>query len=559
MVQSFAMQELITQLLAKRGVTTKEEREQFLKPDYERDIHDPFLLVDMDVAVARISQAIDENEHIAIYSDFDADGIPAGALLHDVCKKVGHERFTNYIPHRDTEGYGFHIGAVDALHAQEVTLIITVDVGITGHEATAHAKDLGIDVIITDHHLPGETLPDALAVINPQRLDDFYPNIHLCGSGVAFKLTQALIATARSQEKEWIADVPEGWEKWLLDLVAIATVGDMMQLVGENRALVHFGLVVLRKGRRPGVGALCRKLGFRHQYLTEDDIGFSIAPRINASSRMGSPETAFQLLTTDDESIATTAAKELESLNNKRKGTVASMVRVLNERFKNSHDMEVLVAGNPEWNPALLGLAANSLVDTYGKTACLWGRDGTGALKGSCRSNGDVHIVEFFKALGDTLTHFGGHEFAGGFSIAPDAVHTFADVCNEAATHVKPGAQTQAPLASDASLPPLALSQTHAQLECLSPFGMGNPKPVLLYEQVEIASVRQFGKEELHLEVQLNDEARGGTLRAIAFFKTHTSFTRDLVAGERVDVLATLELSRFAGRTSYELRILDVR
>lgn len=564
------MNDLIDELLQKRGITTDEQREVFLKPDYDRDTHDPFLLTDMDVAVARILKAIDEKERIAIYSDFDADGIPAGALLHDVFTKAGLESFsandkaqagfTNYIPHRDVEGYGFHVDAVDTLHAQGVTLIITVDVGISGHEAVAHAKDLGIDVIVTDHHLPGETLPEALAVINPQRLDDFYPCIDLCGSGVAYKLAQALLQQARIEEKEWVADIPEGWEKWLLDLVAIATVGDMVSLTGENRALVHFGLVVLRKSPRPGMSALCKKLGIKQQFLTEDDIGFSIAPRINASSRMGSPETAFTLLTTTDDSEAMYAATELESLNNKRKGTVAHMVKDLKERFAKGHeDDALLVAGNPNWNPALLGLAANSLVDTYGKTTCLWGRDGTGALKGSCRSSGDVHIVELFKALGDTLTHYGGHEFAGGFSVASDAVHTFPEACNSVYEQACATTPAHTTITADAPLPHHDLRNTHTQLNCLAPFGMGNPKPILAYTQARVASVRQFGKEQLHLEVQLRDEEHGTTLRAIAFFKQSDSFSKPLQEGACVDVLATLELSRFAGRVNYELRILDVQ
>jgi len=549
------MQDFINELLARRGIVTDEERERFFNPDYERDTHDPFLLPDMLSAVDRIIDAIDAGERIAIYSDFDADGIPAGVIVREALEKMGHTRMVNYIPHRDTEGYGFHANAVEKLAREGVTLIITVDVGITAHDAVDCAREHGVDIIITDHHLPAETLPSAYAVINPQRADSVYPYRDLCGSGVAFKLVHALIAHARTKEKEWVRAVPEGWEKWLLDLVAIATIGDMVPLTGENRVLVYYGLLVFRKTRRAGLIALCRTLRLSQPHIQEDDIGFSIAPRINASSRMGSPETAFELLRTTDDTKATELARSLERLNNQRKAHVAHIVKDLKKKLAtHTKETAVLVAGDPQWNPALLGLAANAIVDTFGRTTCLWGRDGTGALKGSCRSNGDIHVVELFEALGDALVVYGGHEYAGGFTVATDAIHTFADMCNEVAR----GVCHSDPVVvhADTFLPRAPLAHTYRQLSALAPFGMGNEKPCLEARDVSVTSVRQFGKDDAHVEVRgiYNDIE----VRAIAFFKRATSFTREPKVGERVSILSTVACSRFGGRVSYELRIVDI-
>jgi len=549
------MHDLIDQLLARRGVVTDEERERFFHPDYDRDTHDPFLLPDMRVSVDRITTAIDARERIAVYSDFDADGIPAGVIVREALEKLGHAGVVSYIPHRDTEGYGFHRDAVEKLAREGVTLIITVDVGITAHDAVLYARERGIDVIITDHHLPAETLPSAYAVINPQRSDSEYPYRDLCGSGVAFKLVQALISNARKKKKEWVRSVPEGWEKWLLDLVAIATVGDMVPLTGENRVLVHYGLLVFRKTRRVGLIVLCRALRLSQSYIQEDDIGFSIAPRINASSRMGTPEIAFELLRTTDEVEAVELARALERLNNQRKAHVAHIVKDLKKKLA-THPKEaaVLVAGDPQWNPALLGLAANSIVEAFGRTTCLWGRDGTGALKGSCRSNGDVHVVELFEALGDALVVYGGHEYAGGFTVATDAIHTFADLCNEVAQGVchRPSVAVHA----DALLPHAPLARTYRELSVLAPFGVGNEKPLLEARDVSITAVRQFGKDDAHLEIL--GTHNGTRIRAIAFFKHATSFTRAPKVGETISIIGTVECSRFNGRVRYEMRIVDI-
>ncbi len=556
------MQTLIDTLLRKRGIKTKKEREIFFNPDYERDVLDPFGLVDMEKAVERIISAIDNDEKIAIYSDFDADGIPAGVILHDFFKKIEYENFVNYIPHRDTQGYGFHTEAIDELKTKGVSVIITVDVGIADISTCDYAKENDIDVIITDHHLTKDTLPDAVAVINPQRKDDTYENKNICGAGVAFKVVQALVIQARRDKKEWIANVVDGWEKWLLDLVAIATISDMVSLTGENRALVHFGLMVLRKSKRPGIDALCKQMRLQKEYLTEDDIGFAIAPRINASSRMGSPETAFNMLSEKDASRATDAAKQLESLNRKRKASVASIVRALKKRFSDdpqTAERSVLVAGDTQYNTALLGLAASSISDKYKKTVCIWGREGTGDLKGSCRSAGGVHIVDLFKGAEYALEKYGGHKYAGGFSVKKEYIHTIADEFNKAVQLLKTDKAEGDSVVADAQIPQVPIERTYSEINKMAPFGMGNAKPIFVYKNAPIASIKTFGTDDSHLEVSIKQNGALPQMRAIAFFKGLDSFDKQARENSSVDIVGTLEKSRFLGRVRYEIRILDIQ
>src|SRR3989344_2557365 len=278
-IRVMEISELVRTLLAKRGVENDADVAAFLNPDYELHTHDPFLLQGMDVAVARLLSAIDAGERIAVYADFDCDGIPGAALLSDFFNKIGYENFEVYLPHRDREGYGFHTEAISALAARGVKLIITVDVGTTAVDAVAFAKEKGVDVIVTDHHEPirdpsasngpgiPAQLPDAVAVLNPKIAP--YPFPSLCGAAVAFKLAQAAIQEGRKRGLKQFATIPLGWEKWLLDMVAIATIADMVPLVGENRALAHWGLQVLRKSPRPGIRALCAKLRLRQDELSE--------------------------------------------------------------------------------------------------------------------------------------------------------------------------------------------------------------------------------------------------------------------------------------------------
>ncbi|MCD5384428.1 MAG: single-stranded-DNA-specific exonuclease RecJ [Candidatus Pacebacteria bacterium] len=556
--------EIVQILLHKIGITTLDEAEAFINPSYDEHLHDPFLMAGMSKAVDRILRAISDGEKIAVYSDFDADGIPAGVILHDFFKKIGFDNFVNYIPHRHTEGYGFHQDAVEKLAKDDVGLIITVDVGITAVDAVKHASELGIDVIITDHHEPKEGLPDAIAILNPKQVHCQYPFDGLCGAGVAYKLIQALIIKGKQQQSKALMfkESPEGWEKWLLDLVAIATVADMVPLVGENRVLVHWGLIVLHKSKRVGIQALCNKLRIKQQLLDENDIGFSIAPRINAASRMGCPEDAFNLLSTTDMLEAEMLASKLESLNNKRKGQVAAMVRKINikiEQMKELGDLpRVIVVGDPSWSPALVGLAAGSLADKLDKVVCVWGREGTGVLKGSCRSGDGTSVIEMFQAVGDALLYFGGHHAAGGFAVDDEYIHTLGEALSSAHASVSTNEHTIESVSGDIKMLLKQVNYTTLnEFKALTPFGVGNPKPVLSFNSVEVTSVRHFGKEQNHIEIYIKDTS-GYSRKASKFFATSTSFSKEVIEGVVVTLLANIEESSFAGRRTLELRIVDI-
>ncbi len=557
--------DLVKTLLKNRGVNNTEEAENFLNSNYELHTHDPFLMHGMDVAVAHILETIESNGKIAIYSDFDADGILGGVLMHDFFKKIGYTCFINYIPHRSTEGYGFHKDAVDKLAKDGVSLIITVDVGITDAETVRHARELGVDCIITDHHEVSAEVPSAVAVLNPKQKNCKYPFNDLCGAGVAYKLVQALTEYGRKHKSKafMFEDVPEGWEKWLLDLVAMATVADMVPLIGENRALVKWGLVVLHKSRRPGIHALCKRLGIKQHLIAEDDIAFMIAPRINAASRMDEPEDAFNLLATEAHEDAINCVSHLEKLNNKRKGAVSSIVREVKKKLKASGQSDnlpgVLVSGNPEWNPALLGLVAGSISDKFSRPVCLWGREGTGILKGSCRSGGIVNIVKMLDCAGDALLRFGGHEAAGGFSVANEHVHTLQETLEKAYKKCR-GKENENCIdknLSEMSLQLTDVSQNiYREVSLLAPFGIGNNKPIFEFKNIKIESIREFGKDKNHIEIFVSSGAKT-KVRAYTFFADKSSFSMSVKEDQVVNLFATIEESVWNGRR-IELKIVDI-
>ena len=356
--------ELLGHLLFHRGIKTRDEAERFLKPSYERDLHDPFLILNMKKAVDRILKAVAQDEKIVIYGDYDCDGIPGSVVLHDFFKKIGYKNFSVYIPHRHLEGYGLNIKAVEKFAEEGTKLLITVDCGITDVAEVERANELGVDVIITDHHLPQAEVPKAYAILNSKQEEDTYPFDMLCGAGVAFKLVQALL---KSGKDLW--NIKEGWEKWLLDVAGISTIADMVPLHGENRALAYYGLKVLQRTSRPGLLKLFSKARVNLSELTETDVGFTIGPRINAASRMGVPINALNLLSTTDEVEAGVMADYLESKNNERKRTVLKMMTQVEKMMASDQGLSVIVVGDKSWPPGVVGLAASKIVERYKRPA----------------------------------------------------------------------------------------------------------------------------------------------------------------------------------------------
>ena len=549
--------DLVRTLLVKRGVESDADITAFLNPDYELHTHSPFLLQGMDTAVVRLLSAVEKNERIAVYADFDCDGIPGAAILSDFFRKIGYENFEVYLPHRDREGYGFHTDAIGQLAARKVKLIITVDVGTVAFDAVTFSNTLGVDVIVTDHHEPQKNLPEALAVINPKLGE--YPFPHLCGAAMAFKLAQATLIEGKKRGLPNFTAIPEGWEKWLLDMVAVATVADMVPLVGENRVLAQYGLKVLRRSQRVGIDALCNKLRLRKSELTEDDIGFSIAPRINAASRMDSPDLALKLLTTQDSVEAEQLAAQLEKLNTKRKSVVAGMVKQARAHAKArfTDEDKVVVLGEPDWKPALLGLAANSLMNDRGGVVCLWGRDANGKIKGSCRSDGAVSLTELFANAGDVFEEAGGHKASGGFTVSHEQVHALPEALAAAGMRLAGSAKVLDVREQDALI---TLSEVASPLfvdvSRLAPYGTGNPKPIFLITGTIVTGLNRFGKEKNHVEILLECRTTGFRCRAFDFFRAPEDFTHTPVQGAEAKVLATVERDTYRGGLA--LRIVDV-
>ena len=569
-VRPFSGDTILDHLLQARGVGT-EEKEAFLNPDYDKHVYDPFLMMDMEKSVKKIISAMDNNEKIVIYGDFDADGIPASVILHDFFKKISYNNFINYIPHRHKEGFGFHVHVVEALAEENKAdinhtgmLVITVDCGIADVETVKKANELGIDVIITDHHLPDKELPNAYAVIDPKRMDCSYPDKMLCGAGVAFKLVQALILYDRLHDNKF--NIKEGWEKWLLDLVGIATLSDMVPLVNENRVFAKFGLMVLRKTQRLGLIKLFRALKISQKDLVEEDVTFLITPRINAASRMADPKDAFILLATTEPSEAESMVKHLNSINDERKVVVAKMSKEIHKliREMSLENDSVLVVGNPNWSPTLLGLVATTLVKDYGVPVFLWGRS-EGVIKGSCRSDGVCNVVEVMRDIQEKhpklFLNAGGHSFSGGFSINDDFIHEFRDKIKESyksifGTETK-DAKVQSYLADAILLPEQITWKTWSEIEKLMPYGEGNPKPLFVFNDVKIDSIKMFGKQKEHLEISFSN------IKAIQFFAGADIFEEideeiKKNGAVRKTILGHLEKSVFTYSPVLRIRIVDI-
>ena len=509
-------------------------------------------------------EAVKRNDRIAVFSDYDADGIPAAVVFHDFFGRIGFSNFEIYIPHRHDEGFGLNGEAVEELGSRGAKLLITVDCGIGDIEEVTKAKECGMETIIIDHHLPRpsriaglgpkQALPAAYAILNPKQEDCSYPEKMLCGSGVAFKFIQAIL-------KKESFGLKEGIEKWLLDMVGIATLSDMVPLTGENRTLAHFGLKVLRRSPRLGLMKLLRKLNVEQSTLSEDDVGFTLSPRINAASRMGVPRDAFSLFTTTSFDEADRLADHLNKINDERKGTVAAMVKeikgIVSERYAEK-EAGVIVLGNPKWKPALLGLAANTLMNERLCPVFLWGRDGGEILRGSCRSPGDISLVEIMGAVpSGTFIEYGGHAKSGGFSLVTDKVHLLGSELERAYEAVRTKERKEEPEGIDDALSLEEVNHdTYSEIEKLSPFGFGNPKPLFLFEKIPVSSARLFGKEKGHVEFMFKKQ-NGAPVKAISFFAAGSDLAK-IKEGNVISFVAHLEKSFWRGFGELRLRIVDL-
>lgn len=568
---------LLDHLLHSRGVTDQNEKIAFLSPSYDTGCHDPFLLKDMQKTVDRILLAVSTGEKICVYSDFDADGIPGAVVLHDFFKKIGYENTFHYIPDRHMEGFGIHRLALEQIIKDGATLVISIDCGIAEIENASWVKEQGIDLIITDHHTPGAVLPDAFAIVNPKQADCTYPEKMLCGAGVIYKVVQALCTVIRSGSytdtgvATHFADIQikDGWEKWLLDMVGLATLSDMVPLRGENRVFAYFGLTVLRKTPRLGLVRLLKSLKINPSHLSEEDVAFMITPRINAASRMASPMDAFKLLSTTSPEEADMLVTHINGLNTERKTRVAHLVKAIKKSIeeKGLQYKEMIVVGNPDWQPPVLGLVATNIVRDYGKPVFLWGRGEDEVIKGSCRAPEGFDVVKIMREVPEeekVFLNLGGHVAAGGYSVNAEKIHTFEQVLLDAhqriavkeASSENSGGNTD--VLVDWVINPGEVGRgIWSIIEKVGPFGESNPKPLFLMKSMHIRTVKYFGKAKEHLEIEV--ESQGQTAKAIQFFAAEDkNIAGKAVEGAVIDLFVHMEKSMFKNYPEYRLRIVDM-
>ena len=537
---------LCAAVLCARGVDTAPAASAFLAHGPNL-LHDPFLLRDMEKAVERISRAIREQETVAVYGDYDVDGITATCLLTQFLRTLGGQ-VVSYIPDRTEEGYGLNNHAIDALARQGVTLIVTVDCGITAAQEVEYARALGVDVVITDHHQCKEVLPQAVAVVDPRRPDCSYPFPDLAGVGVALKLALAL--TAPAQRPQVLLDYGE--------LAAIGTVADVMLLQGENRALVHLGLERLADCSRPGLQALLREAGCpRGQVPTTVTIGYGLAPRINAAGRMEQAGTALELLLTQDPQRGTELAQELCQLNRLRQAIELEIFQHCDQLLTHTPALSapVIVLAGEGWHQGVIGIVASRLAEKYACPAFMISLDGDKG-KGSCRSFGGFNLFGALERCAPLLDSYGGHELAAGFSIRRDNIPAFRAALCQLVEEFAGHQPMESSLDVDCEIPHCSLLSTQdvESLSLLEPFGSGNPKPVFLLRSVCVLSHTDVGGGR-HLKLKLR---RDGVAMDAIFFSANTAAC-GIENGQRLDIAFTLQINQFRGNRTVQLQLCDLR
>ena len=537
---------LCAAVLCARGVDTAPAASAFLAHGPNL-LHDPFLLRDMEKAVERISRAIREQETVAVYGDYDVDGITATCLLTQFLRTLGGQ-VVSYIPDRTEEGYGLNNHAIDALARQGVTLIVTVDCGITAAQEVEYARALGVDVVITDHHQCKEVLPQAVAVVDPRRPDCSYPFPDLAGVGVALKLALAL--TAPAQRPQVLLDYGE--------LAAIGTVADVMLLQGENRALVHLGLERLADCSRPGLQALLREAGCpRGQVPTTVTIGYGLAPRINAAGRMEQAGTALELLLTQDPQRGQELAQELCQLNRLRQAIELEIFQHCDQLLTHTPALSapVIVLAGEGWHQGVIGIVASRLAEKYACPAFMISLDGAKG-KGSCRSFGGFNLFGALERCAPLLDSYGGHELAAGFSIRRDNIPAFRAALCQLVEEFAGHQPMESSLDVDCEIPHCSLLSTQdvESLSLLEPFGSGNPKPVFLLRSVCVLSHTDVGGGR-HLKLKLR---RDGVAMDAIFFSANTAAC-GIENGQRLDIAFTLQINQFRGNRTVQLQLCDLR
>lgn len=541
--QTYGVPFFLAMLMNIRGLDDAAHLREFLGEG--EPLSDPFLLKDMDKAAARITRAVDNMEKIAVYGDYDADGVTSTAMLYSYLETRGADVIF-YIPQREGEGYGMNMGAVEYLKEQGVSLIVTVDNGISSVQEVARANELGIDVVVTDHHRPQEILPDAVAVVDAYRPDDTSPYKHFSGVGIAFKLLMAL--------EDGAGDVEDLLEAYS-DLAAIGTIGDIVPLTGENRTLIRAGLERLSQSDRPGVQALLENAGIAGKALTSTNVAFTLVPRINATGRMGAPERAVRLLISGYEEEAEVLSEEICADNEERRRVEAEIAEAAFADIEAKGYMKdrVVVVDGENWHHGVIGIVASRVTERCGKPCMIISRGETEA-KGSGRSIEGFSLFEAICACGDLLIKFGGHPMAAGITLKPENIEAFRKRLNQYAAEHFPQMPTQT-VTLDCKLNPAALSVSMAQsLTQLEPFGNGNPQPVFGLFNMELSNVTPVGGGG-HLRLTL--EKNGAVITAMRFNTKPEELPYHI--GDKIDLAVQLEAREFRGQPSLTVIVRDMK
>ncbi len=574
------LEKAIEDILVKRGIDTPEKKEEFLHPDYKKNTYDPNLLSDMDRAVERVLQARKDKELICVYGDYDVDGITSSTILHDFFQQIGIKSFT-YLPDRNKEGYGLNKKAIDYILEQGADLIITVDCGITGAKEVEYAREKNLDVVITDHHFVPEEIPRAVAVVNPKKPGDKYPEKMLAGVGVAFKLIEAVAQRIEGYDLEQL--------KWLLDLVAVGSVADCVPLLGENRTLTKFGLIVLARTRRTGLKQLFEVGRVKispSQLPTGEQISFQVAPRINAAGRMDHASAAYELLIKNEEERveARSLALDIESQNQHRQKVTQEIIKEVEGKLDKKNLPAVIIDYSEHWSLGVVGLVAGKIADKHNRP-CILLKEKDGLLKGSCRSVPAFHLMEALTKLKDLLEGFGGHSQAAGITVKKENFAEFKKRFTELVAEKKLGDIKKSVDIDERIKIDEINEKLLDELMLMEPFGQGNKKPQFLSENVVIQKIAYLGADQQHLKMWIADSKDSPrSLELITFnYKNNLEiFTGDneqagdnkeagdneqatgekqknhLQPGNKINIVYTLQENIWNGHRSIQGRIVDL-
>lgn len=550
LIRELGLSKIISRILISRDIVNPDDARRYLSPSL-RDLHNPFLMQDMKKAVHRLILAIHRQENVVIYGDYDADGITSVVVLLRFLRQL-YESVTYYIPDRITEGYGLNLAAVERMHSEGISLIITVDCGISDHEPIAYARKLGMDTIILDHHQLSDTLPEAVAVVNPNRTDCPFPFKHLAAVGIVFNFLIALRSALR-QEGFWKNDLYPNLKEYL-DLVALGTIGDIAPLVDENRIFVKIGLDLMTEDRRMGIRALKLVSGIEHQVIDSSKASFCLIPRINAAGRVASAKEAVELLLAEKPEQAEELAWKLDGFNRKRQAMEKLIFSEILEQVGDQFDtgkIGPLVFASPNWHPGVIGIVASRMVDRFGRPAILISlKDGIG--KGSGRSIADFNIYQGLKRCDSLLLSYGGHHYAAGISIREEDIAKFSTLFREVVHENSPETDFTAFTTIDAQCSLTEINhELLSQFDQLAPFGSRNPEPILCVRSVRIASPSIVGNNHLKMRVSSNGVSRN------SIWFSNGQFLPELSTA-LLDIVFTPQINYWNGTSDIQLKVRDV-